>query len=57
MTEAQEFFYRDKDGKQDADLHEPILTEGDHEQALEVTRRRLKARGWTDEEIAQLIGH
>lgn len=36
--EATEMFYVDENGKkQDADLHNPILDEGDHEAALAVS--------------------
>jgi hypothetical protein len=37
-SEAQEFFYLDKDGKRaDADLHNPILADGDDKAAKAVS--------------------
>jgi hypothetical protein len=36
----------------DAD-HEYILAHRDHDRATEVTRKRARARGWTEEQIAR----
>jgi hypothetical protein len=41
--------------KSDADFHNPILAAGDHEAAKDVTRRRLRARGWTELEIVEFL--
>jgi hypothetical protein len=53
---SHEFFYR-KHGavRADAELHEPILAEGDEDAAAEVSRRRLRAKGVKDEVIDRLI--
>lgn len=56
MPERGELFYLDAAGKQqDAKLHEEILA-GDHDDALEVTRERLRAMGWADDVIADFLG-
>lgn len=49
---SNEFFIEHPDGSRtDAELHEPILAEGDVEAAVKVTRDRLKATGWTEQQI------
>ncbi len=51
-----ELFYIDKHGKRrDASYHEAILASGDHQAALEVTRKRLRARGWIEEQIDKFL--
>jgi hypothetical protein len=48
-------FYRQGHERHDAELHEPIIAEGDHDAAAEVSRRRLRQRGFTDDQIKRLI--
>ena len=50
------FFYLTPDGKKaDADIHDQILAEGDHERAVEVSRRLMREWGFTEEQIAQFL--
>jgi hypothetical protein len=54
---SNEFFIEHPDGSRtDAELHEPILAEGDVEAAVKVTRDRLKAKGWTEQQIDDWLG-
>ena len=54
-SKAEEFFY-EKDGKRaDAELHEPILADGDHARATAVSRKVAKRLGLTDEQIDRLM--
>jgi hypothetical protein len=48
-------FYRQKHERHDAELHEAILAEGDHDAAAEVSRKRMRARGVPEETIDRLI--
>lgn len=49
---SDEFFIEHPDGSRtDAELHEPILAEGDAEAAVKVTRDWLKAQGWSERQI------
>ena len=44
-------FYVDEQGvRQDAALHQEIL-DGEHEDALDVTRELLRQDGWSEQEI------
>lgn len=53
---SNEFFIARPDGsRSDAELHEPILAEGAVE-ADKLARDRLKAKGWTQEEIDDWLG-
>jgi hypothetical protein len=52
----KEFFYRNGPHRADEALHNPILDDGDHDAALAVTRRRMKKRGMSDEEIDRFMG-
>jgi hypothetical protein len=52
---AKEFFYRDGPLRADAELHNAILDDGDHDAAAEVSRARLKAKGYDDATIDRLI--
>lgn len=52
-TKAEEFFYTENGKKQDLLLHEPILWDGDHEAAFEITREWLRSNGWTEKQIAE----
>jgi hypothetical protein len=48
---SNEFFVEHPDGSRtDAELHEPILAEGEAE-AVKIARDRLKADGWTEQQI------
>jgi hypothetical protein len=52
---AQEFFDLDDDHqRQDADLHEPILADGDHAAALAVGKAVMMRLGLSAERIAAL---
>lgn len=49
---AAEFFYLDDDhNRQDVDLHEPILGDGDHEAAHSISREVMVRLGLSPEEI------
>jgi hypothetical protein len=54
--QAKEFFYRDRGKLCDAELHEPILAEGDHEAAVAVSRRVMKRLGIKQDRIDKLLG-
>ena len=55
MPGSNEMFYLDADGrKQDAELHNAILAEGDELSVVAATRRRLIAEGYDPETIAYL---
>jgi hypothetical protein len=57
MSSSNEMFVQHPDGsRSDKSLHEPILAAGDAAQAKEVTRRRLRERGWTETDIANWLG-
>ena len=51
-----EFFYLDNNhDKQDANLHNPILDDGDHEAARAVSRAVMKRLGFPDDKIDGLL--
>lgn len=55
--QSDELFYLDEDGvARDAELHEPILAQGDEAAAFAVTYRLLKEGGQTEEFIASTYG-
>jgi GNAT superfamily N-acetyltransferase len=51
---AREFFYLDKRRKQDAELHDPIVANGDQAAARAIARKVAKDAGLSDKEIAAL---
>lgn len=52
---AVEFFYLDDNhNRQDADLHQSIIDEGDHAKARAVSIKVMKRLGLSDEQIAKL---
>lgn len=54
-SKAVEFFYLDDDhNRQDADLHQSILDEGDHAKARKVSAKVMKRLGLSEEQIAAL---
>ena len=51
---SNEFFYLDKDGKkQDAALHDEILSQGDHAAATEIGKEAARRAGLSEAEIAK----
>jgi hypothetical protein len=50
LAEARTGNFTPMFGLSDAD-HEYILANGDHDRAMDVSRRRVRAMGWTEEEI------
>lgn len=42
---GSEFFYTENGKRKDAELHEPILAEGDHAAAEEVSRKIMRELG------------
>jgi cyanate lyase len=55
-SKAEEFFYEDADGNRaDAELHQPILDDGDHAKAQAVSRKVAKRLGLSDEQINKLM--
>ena len=54
---AEEFFYTDDHGrKQDSDLHDPILAEGDPVTAQQSSRAVMQRLGWSEDRIAKFFG-
>lgn len=54
---GNEFFYKDKSGKkQDKDLHEAILEQGDHKAAAEVGKAVARRAGVSEDMITKLYG-
>lgn len=51
-----EFFYTRKGKREDADLHNPIVDDGDHAKAESVSRKAAKRAGLSDAEIDALFG-
>jgi hypothetical protein len=51
MPKAQEVFYLTHKGRQDRNIHEPILRSGDHKAAESISRELLRQRGWSPERI------
>jgi hypothetical protein len=57
MARSNEFFVQHPDGSRtDAELHNPILEAGDVAAATEVTRRWLRAEGYTEAQIDNFLG-
>lgn len=53
---SNEFFVLHPDGRRtDAELHDPILAEGDVDRAKEVTRQRLRAKGYSEQRIKDFL--
>lgn len=51
-----EFFYLDNNhDKQDANLHNAILDDGDHEAARAVSRAVMKRLGFPDDKVDRLL--
>jgi hypothetical protein len=53
---SREFFYIGRGGRSDAALHNAILAAGDGAAAKAVTIARMKRRGWSESDIAALLG-
>jgi hypothetical protein len=51
-----ELFIPTHRGPIDAPLHSAIIRGGDKEAARDVSKRMLRAKGWSDAEIAALFG-
>lgn len=52
---SRDFFYFENHRRQDADLHDPILDDGDHDAAREVSKAVMKRLGFPDEHIETLF--
>jgi hypothetical protein len=52
---AKEFFYTVRGKRLDAELHEPILAEGDHEAAKAVSRKVMQRLGIPHHRIEKLL--
>ena len=53
---GSEFFYLDDNhDKQDADLHSPIIDDGDHETARAASRAVMKRLGFPDDKTDGLL--
>jgi hypothetical protein len=53
--DAEEFFYEEDGAKKDAELHDPIIADGDHAAAHEVSRAVMKRLGLSDARINALL--
>jgi hypothetical protein len=51
-----DLFYEVDGVKQDADLHNAILDEGDHVKAVEVSRRLMESMGMPADVIEAVLG-
>jgi hypothetical protein len=54
--QAKEFFYSENGERADANLHEPILADGDSETATEIGRKVAVRLGLSPERAARLMG-
>ena len=53
---AKEFCFSERGKRGDAELHAPILAEGDHEAAAAVSRRVMQRLGIAPARIDKLLG-
>lgn len=55
QPKSEAMFYWDRGLRADAELHEPIITEGDSDAADEIGREVMRELGLSEEQIATLF--